>query len=75
MLQKSSNKNYANFLNLSNNEIKIEKTHAKLNQINSKDFAFYKYNSANELAKRCFYLNQNELTDFRGMLDTTDYDT
>ena len=75
MLQKISNKNYAKFLNLNNNEEKIEKTHARLNQANSKDFAFYKYHSTNELAKCCFHLNQNELTDFKGMLDTTHYDT
>ena len=50
-------------------ERKIKRSHAKSNLFYSKEFAFYKYHSAKQLAKRSFYSKWNNLIKFKDILE------
>ena len=59
---------------------KFKKNLAKLNIVHSKDSTFYKYQNINEIAKcslyivkRSLYSKQNDLTEFKGTLETFYY--
>ena len=50
-------------------EEKILKSCAKSNLVYSKDFTFYKHRNIKEFARRSFDSNENDLIDFKDMLE------
>ena len=56
-------------------EEKIKRSRAKSNLVYSKVFTFYKYRSINEFCKRSFYSKQDDLNEFKDILETFYYDT